>query len=61
MGLGTEHQPGMLSRGLGLAALLVIAAIVAITMASGLMGQVRSLGADPTAPQAPAAAASYEP
>ena len=61
MGLGTEHQPGTLSRGLGLAALLVIAAIVAITMASGLMGQVRSLGADPTAPQGPAAAASYEP
>jgi len=61
MGLGTEHQPGVLSRGLGLDALLVIAAIVAITMASGLMGQVRSLGADPTAPQGPAAAASYEP
>ena len=61
MGLGTEHQPGVVSRGLGLAALLVIAAIVAISMASGLMNQVRSLGADPAAPQAPAAAASYEP
>jgi len=61
MGLGTEHQPGVLSRGLGLGALLVIAAIVAISMASGLMGQVRSLGADPTAPQGPAASASYEP
>ena len=61
MGLGTEHQPGVLSRGLGLAALLVIAAIVAITMASGLMDQVRSLGADPSVPQGPAASASYEP
>ena len=59
--MGTEHQPGTLPRGLGLAALLVIAAIIAISMASGLMDQVRSLGATPATPQGPAAAASYEP
>jgi hypothetical protein len=61
MGLGTEHQPGVLSRGLGLAALLAVAVIVAISMASGLMNQVRSLGSTPAAPQGPAAAATYEP
>ncbi len=61
MGLGTEHQPGVLSRGVGLAALLAVAVIVAIVMASGLMGQIRSLGASPATPEGPAAAASYEP
>jgi hypothetical protein len=57
----TEHQPGVLARGMGLAALLAIAVIVAIAMASGLMGQVRSLGASPATPEGPSATASYEP
>jgi hypothetical protein len=61
MGLGTEHQPGVLTRGFGFAALLAIAVIVAISMASGLMDQVRSLGSSPAAPQGPTAAATYEP
>ena len=61
MGLGTEHQPGVVSRGFGFVALLAVAVIVAIVMASGLMDQIRSLGASPATPQGPAAAASYEP
>jgi hypothetical protein len=61
MGLGTEHQPGVLARGTGFAALLALAVIIAISMASGLMDQVRSLGASPATPQGSAAATSYEP
>ena len=61
MGLGTEHQPGVLARGVGFAALLALAVIIAISMASGLMDQVRSLGASPATPQGSPAAASYEP
>jgi hypothetical protein len=61
MGLGTEHQPGVLARGMGFAALLALAVIIAISMASGLMDQVRSLGASPSTPQGAPAAASYEP
>ena len=61
MGLGTEHQPGVLARGTGFAALLAIAVIVAISTASAFMDQIRSLGASPATPQAPAAAAAYEP
>jgi hypothetical protein len=60
MGLGTE-QPGVLARGMGFAALLALAVIIAISMASGLMDQVRSLGASPATPQGSAAATSYEP
>ena len=61
MGLGTEHQPGVLARGVGLAALLALAVVIAISMASGLGDQVRSLGASPAAPEGPAATVSYEP
>ena len=61
MGLGTEHQPGVLARGVGLAALLALAVVIAISMASGLGDQVRSLGSSPAIPQGSPAAASYEP
>ena len=61
MGLGTEHQPGVLARGVGLAALLALAVVIAISMASGLGDQVRSLGASPAEPDGPAATASYQP
>ena len=60
MGLGTEHQPGVLARGMGFA-LLALAVIIAIAMASGLMDQVRSLGASPATSQGSAAVATYEP
>jgi hypothetical protein len=56
----TEHQPGVLARGMGMAALLAIALIVALLMATKLMDQVRAFGANPSTSQAPAAAAAYE-
>jgi hypothetical protein len=46
---------------MGFAALLALAVIIAISMAAGLMDQIRSLGASSATPQGPAAAASYEP
>jgi len=60
MGLGTEQQPGVLARGVGLGAILALAAIVAIWTASMFMGQIRELGSSPSVAQRPAALA-YEP
>ena len=58
--MGTEHQPGVLSRGLGLAALLVLATVVALSAASMFADQIRSLGESPANTPGPAAIA-YEP
>ena len=60
MGLGTEHQPGVLARGMALSALLALAAIVAVWTASMFTGQVRELGSSPSGAPGPAALA-YEP
>jgi hypothetical protein len=44
-----------------LAALLVMASIVALVTASGLMDQLRSIGSAPSSASGPSAAAAYEP
>jgi hypothetical protein len=59
--MGTEHQPGILARGVGFAALLAIAVVVAILMATGLMEQIRSIAATPSNAAGPSAAVAYEP
>jgi Cu/Ag efflux pump CusA len=59
--MGTEHQPGILARGVGFAALLAIAVVVAIVMATGLREQIRSIASAPSNASAPGAAAAYEP
>jgi hypothetical protein len=57
----TEHQPGVAARGVALAALLVMASIVALLTASGLMDQLRSIASAPSSASGPSAAAAYEP
>jgi hypothetical protein len=44
-----------------LAALLVMASIVALLTASGLMHQLRSIASAPSSAPGPSAAAAYEP
>lgn len=58
--MGTEHQPGVVARGMGLAALLALAAIVALSTASGFMEQLRSIASSPSSSSGPSAVA-YEP
>ena len=59
--MGTEHQPGTLARGVGFAALLAIAVVVAILMAAGLREQIRSIVTTPSNAAGPIAAVAYEP
>ena len=59
--MGTEHQPGILARGVGFAALLAIAVVVAILMATGIREQIRSIATTPSNPSGPSAAVAYEP
>ena len=59
--MGTEHQPGILARGFGFAALLAVAVIVAILMAAGLREQIRSIATSPSDASGPSAAVAYEP
>jgi hypothetical protein len=59
--MGTEHQPGILARGIGFAALLAIAVAVAILMATGLMEQIRSIATAPSNAAGPSAAVAHDP
>jgi glutamate synthase domain-containing protein 2 len=59
--MGTEHQPGILARGVGFAALLAIAVVIAILMATGVREQLRSIASGPTNASGPSAAVAYEP
>ena len=59
--MGTEHQPGILARGVGFAALLAIAVVIAIVMATGVREQIRSIATTPANASGPSAAVAYEP
>ena len=56
-----RQEAGVLARGLGLAALAVLAALVALSTAAMFADQLRSLGSSPTSAQGPSAAVAYEP
>jgi hypothetical protein len=59
--MGTEHQPGILARGVGFAALLAIAVVIAILMATGVREQLRSIVTTASNASGPSAAVAYEP
>ena len=59
--MGTEHQPGILARGVGFAALLAVAVVSAILLATGVWQQVRSIATAPSNASGPSAAVAYEP
>ncbi len=58
--MGTEHQPGILARGVGFAALLAIAVVIAILMVTGVREQIRSIATSPSNASGPSAAVGYE-
>lgn len=57
----TQQRAGVLARGMGLAAIAVLAAVVALSTAAVFADQLRSLGSSPTSAQGPGAAVAYEP